>query len=241
LIVFKYNARMVLAAILGGLLLAQDPAAALASSAARHEANGEHALAIADFDRVLKLRPDWVEVYNHRGTEHFKLGHIRQAIADFDRAIKLDPAQAPYHWQRGIALYYAGRYEDGRKQFELHQTVNGNDVENAAWRYLCMARAKGVKAARAALMPIEQDARVPMMEIHALYKGTATVDDVLAAAGAMSDRLFYAHLYIGLWYEAAGDTERAREHITRRRAAGESLHGRCRARPSAVDAVGSMS
>src|SRR5213593_1508993 len=90
------------------LVLAQDPASTLVSSAMRHEAKGEHALAIADYDRILKLRPDWVEAYNHRGAEHFKMAHIRQSLADFDRAIELDPAQAPYHWQRGISLYYAG-------------------------------------------------------------------------------------------------------------------------------------
>lgn len=212
---------MVLAAILGALLLAQDPTAALVSSATRHEAKGEHALAIGDYDRILKLKPDWAEAYNHRGAEHFKLAHIRPAVVDFDRAVELDPAQAPYNWQRGIALYYAGRYEDGWKQFELHQTVNGNDVENAAWRYLCMARAKGANAARAALLPIDHDARVPMMQVYALYQGTAKVDDVLAAARAgnpapevLAGRLFYAHLYIGLYYEADGDARRAREHIT---------------------------
>jgi hypothetical protein len=32
-------------------------------------------------------------------------------------------------WQRGIALYYAGRYKDCRLQFESHRTVNPNDVE----------------------------------------------------------------------------------------------------------------
>ena len=160
------------------------------------------------------------EKYNRRGMEHFKMGHIQQSLDDFDRAIQLDPAQAPYHWQRGISLYYAGRYEDGRRQFELHQTVNGNDVENAAWRYLCMARAGTVALARASILPIQNDSRVPMMQIYALYKGTATVDDVLAAARAgspapeeLSERLFYAHLYIGLYDEAAGDAKGAREHI----------------------------
>jgi lipoprotein NlpI len=158
--------------------------------------------------------------YNRRGAEQFKKGHIQQSLDDFDRAIQLDPAQAPYHWQRGISLYYAGRYDDGRKQFELHQTVNGNDVENAAWRYLCMARAGTVASARAALLPIQNDSRIPMMQIYALYKGNATVDDVLAAARAgnptpdtLSERLFYAHLYIGLYYEAAGDAKGAREHL----------------------------
>lgn len=160
--------------------------------------------------------------YNRRGAEHFKLGHIQESLDDFDRAIKLDPAQAPYNWQRGISLYYAGRYEDGRKQFELHQTVNSNDVENAVWRYLCMARAGTVASARAAILPIQHDARVPMMQIYALYQGKLGVDDVLAAAKAgnppadeLNDRLFYAHLYIGLYYEAAGDGKAAREHIER--------------------------
>ncbi len=158
--------------------------------------------------------------YNRSGAEQFKLGHIQQSLADFDRAIQLDPAQAPYHWQRGITLYYAGRYEDGRKQFELHQTVNGNDVENAAWRYLCMAHAGTVEEARASILPIEHDSRVPMMQIYALYKGKAGVDDVLAAAkegnpppGVLRERLFYAHLYIGLYYEAAGKAKLARDHI----------------------------
>src|ERR1700737_4291932 len=94
----------------------------------------DRAKAIAYYDQALKLRPDWAEGYNRRGAEHFKMGHIQQSLDDFDHAIRLEPGQAPYHWQRGISLYYAGRYEDGRKQFELHRTVNPNDVENAVWR-----------------------------------------------------------------------------------------------------------
>ena len=55
-----------------------------------------------------------------------------------------------------------------------------------------------------------------------LSQGKLGVDDVLAAARAgnppadeLNDRLFYAHLYIGLYYEAAGDAKAAREHIER--------------------------
>ena len=207
------------AALLCQSLFAQD-AAALWSSGQEHEQRGEHAQAIADYSQLLKLRPDWTAGYMHRGSEHFKMAHIRESVADFDKAVQLDPAQAPYNWQRGISLYYAGRYEDGRKQFDSHQTVNGNDVENAVWRYLCMARTVGVNAARAGILPIERDTRVPMMQIYALYKGMATVDDVLAAAKAgnpgpevLNQRLFYAHLYIGLYYEAASNEKDARANI----------------------------
>ena len=69
-------------------------------------------------------------------------------------------------------------------------------------------------------MPIEHDSRVPMMQIYDLYRGKASIDDVLAAAragdpppDALRERLFYAHLYIGLYDEAAGDAKGAREHI----------------------------
>jgi lipoprotein NlpI len=65
-----------------------------------------------------------------------------------------------------------------------------------------------------------------MMQIHALYAGKATVEDVLKTALAgnpgpeeLKARLFYAHLYIGLWYDAEGKVKEAREHIFK--AAGE--------------------
>ena len=56
--------------------------------------------------------------YINHGMEQFKLARIKESLADFDHAIALEPKVAPYLWQRGIALYYAGRYDDGRKQFD---------------------------------------------------------------------------------------------------------------------------
>ncbi len=44
------------------------------------------------------------------------------------------PGAEPELWQRGLALYYTERFADGQKQFELHKTVNPNDVENRAWQ-----------------------------------------------------------------------------------------------------------
>ncbi len=188
--------------------------------ASLHEANQRHEKAIADYDQFLKLKPEVPEAWQRRGTEHFKLGHFEQSIADFDKFIALVPAQEPHHWQRGIAYYYAGRFADGRRQFETHQTVNPNDVENAVWHFLCVARQAGVEKARAALIPIQGDGRVPMMEVHALFGGKAKPEDVLAAAQAgnpsaaeLYQRKFFAHLYLGLYYEALGNEKLTREHI----------------------------
>jgi lipoprotein NlpI len=141
----------------------------------------------------------------------------------FDQLVVAVPRSEPELWQRGLALYYAERFEDGRKQFELHRTVNPNDVENPAWHFLCVARLEGVDAARKALLPVGEDRRVPMREILALYAGTSDPAAVLAAAEtgegeARRNQLFYAHLYLGLYFEALGDAVKAREHI--RQAAG---------------------
>src|SRR5262249_27685284 len=115
---------------------------------------------------------------------------------------------------------YAGRYEDGRRQFELHQTINTNDVENAVWHFLCVARGSSIDKARAAFIKIEKDPRVPMTQIHALFAGKGSAEDVLKAATAgkpapneLNDRLFYAHLYLGLYFDVAGNEKMAREHI----------------------------
>lgn len=180
----------------------------------------DHTNAVADLTAALKLEPDSSFLVRERAVENFRLGRFAESVADFDRMNELLPAVAPQNWQRGIALYYAGRFAEGRKQFELHQTVNPNDVENAAWHFLCTAREQGLEAARKKLIPIAGDTRVPMKEIHDLFAGKLQPDDVLAAAKAgdateagQRYQNFYAHLYLGLYFEALGDTKQTREHI----------------------------
>src|SRR4051794_8538004 len=94
---------------------------------------------VRQYDRLLAADPRDAAAWQRRGIAHFRLGHVGQAVADFDHYLELAPEARPHHWQRGIALYYAGRYEDAAKQFELHRTVNPEDVENATWHFLCVA------------------------------------------------------------------------------------------------------
>ena len=164
----------------------------------------------------LSKTPDqWMEI----GVDAFFDARINDSAKAFDQVIEAVPQAKPQLWQRGLTLYYAKRYQDSRDQFETHQTANSNDVENAAWHFLCVARLEGVDAARKALIPIEGDTRVPMKQIHALFAGTGTVEAVLTAAGEGDDsplrrnHLCYAHLYLGLYFEALGDDTKAKDHI----------------------------
>ena len=151
-----------------------------------------------------------------RGMERFAAGQVEESLADFDRLIALEPSAGPQLWQRGIALYYLGRFADCKAQFETHQTVNSEDVENAAWHYLCTARAESPAAARKKLIAIHSDGRRPMMKVHALFAGKAMVQDVLRDAGETdASARFFASLYIGLYYEANGDPVKAEPWLKR--------------------------
>jgi lipoprotein NlpI len=208
---------------LAGKAIALDPKSAPAYfyRATIYERLQRHAKAIADLDKAVELEPEAAFPYDLRGSEHFKLGDIKQSLADFDKFLELKPDEKAGHWKRGISCYYAGLFAEGQKQFEDGEKVFADDVENAVWRYLCMARLAGVEKARKALLKVEKDRRVPMMEVYALFGGRAKPEDVLAAAEAgkpppadLNQRLFYAHLYLGLYYDAKGDKQKAVEHLT---------------------------
>jgi len=148
-----------------------------------------------------------------RAVVAFENGRFAESAAAFDSLVKAAPDRAPYLWQRGIALYYAGRYNDCRRQFESHRAVNPDDVENAAWHFLCVARDESPAKARTALLPVGPDARVPMREIYQMFRGTLTPEQVLSAAGPQPDAQFYGHLYLGLYFDALGMKDRALAHI----------------------------
>ena len=153
----------------------------------------------------------------------FRSGRIAESVAGFDRLVKLRPDAMPQLWQRGIALYYAGRFKDCRAQFESHRSVNPNDVENAAWHFLCVARAESPAKAKAALLPVGLDSRVPMSQIYEMFRGNLSVEQMIKAGGTQLDGQFYAELYAGLYLEALGDAKGALKHV--RNAAADRYSG----------------
>lgn len=203
-----------------GLLAQETDPETLLRDAARASQQGDSVKAIGLLSDVIANSPKTAMAWYLRGREHFRTGNIAASVADFDKYVELRPDLESRQWERGISYYYAGEYAKGAKQFELYQTFHDQDVENSAWRYLCVARSEGVEKAQSRMLPIERDPRVPMMEIYDLYRGKLKPEEVLATAKAgmptaenLNMREFYAHLYIGLWHEAAGRGDEARKHI----------------------------
>ena len=173
---------------------------------------------LSDIQRLttaLEADAQITQLYIKRGMALFQLGDIAASIDDFDRAERLNPALTPYLWQRGIAYYYAERFEDGAKQFETDLTVNGHDVEETVWRYLCQAQLQGAGAARHALLPVRDDSRPVMSWVYQLFVGTCQPEAVIARYGDAGRReRFYSALYVGLYFEAERDPQHARHYIS---------------------------
>ncbi len=187
-----------------------------------HDQRREFKKSLDDFSKTVELNPKAADAWDRRGSVYFKLGNIKESIADFDQFLALRPDEEPGHWRRGIAYYYAGQFAEGKKQFAGYEKVDTNDVENAVWHLICAARVEGLEKARAGLLKIGHDRRVPMMVVYDLFRGKAKPEDVLAAAEAgeaeareRTQRRFYAHLYLGIWFETVGDAKRALEHLAK--------------------------
>ncbi|NNE92646.1 MAG: hypothetical protein HKN23_13450 [Verrucomicrobiales bacterium] len=230
----KYAAAILcLAAYLQIPIMAQDqPKTDKPDPETELKAKIEKAVAANDLDQLIELTKgarkdtDLAELraaaFHRRGVERFFAGKIKESIADFDAELKILPDRDPHHWQRGLCYYYAEEYEKGVAQFERHQTVNTQDVENAVWHFICAVRAPEgtVEKARKDFIDIQRDGRVPMKEVHALFAGTGSAEDVLQAANAgpesaKRNQLCYAHLYLGLYFEALGEMEKARDHMVK--------------------------
>lgn len=171
---------------------------------------------LQECNNTINVQPSNANAYVRRGMVYFKLGKITESIQDFDQAEKLDIQITPYLWQRGLSYYYAERFAEGAKQFEIDLTVNAQDVEETVWRYLCIARLSGVTEARNSLLSVKNDPRKIMKSIYDLFAGNCSQDDVLNVgklAGLKGK--FYSHLYLGLYYEAENNLELAQEYIVK--------------------------
>jgi len=186
-------------------------------------AERKHIDAIAAYDKAFELDPKLLGALDRRGGENFKLGKIEECMTDFEKYLKARPDAYPGHWRFGIACFYAGRFADGAKQFKAGEVEFGDDVENVFWHYLCNAKLDGVEKAREKMLkldPSKPDRRVGFMEIYELIQGKSTPEKILAIVedpklpdASKTERMFYAHLYIGLNYEAEGNKVKALEHL----------------------------
>lgn len=75
-----------------------------------YDSLGLRGLACNDFTMALAIRPDIPEVFNFLGIYFTQAGNFDAAYEAFDSVLELDPTYNFARMNRGIALYYGGRY-----------------------------------------------------------------------------------------------------------------------------------
>jgi tetratricopeptide (TPR) repeat protein len=91
---------------------------------------GETIASIVEYDRAIKLKPNYAYAFNNRGIALFALGKKTKAITDYNRAISLNPFYAHAFYNRGLANKALAKKKeaiaDFQKASELYQQ-QGND------------------------------------------------------------------------------------------------------------------
>ncbi len=228
---------LVMISICGGKsMIAQTPSptgdqAQLAeSSLSRDELNvrgltalgkADNAAAITAADAMIAKWPDDGVVARMAGDLYLRAGSVEPATQQFNRYVKEQPGQLPYLWQRGISLYFTGDYDEATEQFEVHRTVNPNDVENAAWHFLCVAKSQSVEKAKQLVLPAPGDPRLPMKEVLEMLSSgdreavLARVDALPIGSDGRKSAAFYGDFYLGLYADALGEMKTAQKYLTR--------------------------
>ena len=76
-----------------------------------HGERGEYDLAIKDFTKAIKLKPDYAFAYNNRGAVYRSKGNHDLAIEDCNKAIQLKPDYAEPYNNRGTAYRNKGEVD----------------------------------------------------------------------------------------------------------------------------------
>ncbi|CAE7256597.1 unnamed protein product [Symbiodinium pilosum] len=141
------------------------------------------------------------------GSTAFQRGLVELSTQFFEAASAVGYPSALL-WQRGISLYYAGRFKDGASQFRRDVDINSSDTEEAIWAMLCEAQQLGFVAAQQQMMQVGKDPRAIMRLVSELFAGSgqSAQRELEAVASVLpGDKdSFYAALYLGLFEEAQG-------------------------------------
>jgi len=222
---------------MGGLILTMMTATLDTRSSASSNAQSTSSNTESDqrfSQRITKTRN--VNSLFNEGVRMFEQNQVERSVECFDQLIKLSPPAKPFLWQRGLSLYYAGKFQEGADQFKTDVQVNPNDTEEAIWYQLCNMRrlVLGQEAGKATSqtsadivgsaklfctsekLQVGTDPRPVMRAVSDMFNCKVTPSEVLDTFGRPElspHDDFYAKLYVGLWNEGVGDMKAAQSVI----------------------------
>jgi lipoprotein NlpI len=118
-------------------------AGAYAKRGVQEAKNGDLDGALADFNKVVEIKPDFTEGYAARGFLEQIKGNSDGAMTDYNKTIELNPKLALAYYARGLLNYNLHKFTDAladlRKGCELGLDVTNQDN---SYNYIWLIRAR---------------------------------------------------------------------------------------------------
>lgn len=91
--------------------------------------DGQIDLAIAEYDKALRVNPDFTYAHCNLGIAYYALGYIDRAVQEFIATIKVDPELAEVHYNLGVAYKSKGEFDAAMREllWALHADPDDAD------------------------------------------------------------------------------------------------------------------
>ncbi|MGF1727399.1 lipoprotein NlpI [Photobacterium nomapromontoriensis] len=173
-----------------------------------HDSLGLRDLARLDFNQSLSLRPDQPDVFNILGVYFTQAAHFDAAYEAFDSTLELNVRHPFAQRNRGIALYYGGRYQLAFDDLNAHYQQDVNDPYRVIWLYLDELELDPVTAQEKLRVRYDaSDKQAWGWQVVRLYLGDISESDFLNQIATesennavLAERLTEAYFYMGKMY-----------------------------------------
>ncbi len=183
-----------------------------------YDSLGLRALARNDFSQALSIRPDMPEVFNYLGIYLTQAGNFDAAHDAFDSVLELDPTYNYAHLNRGIALYYGGRYKLAQDDLLAFYQDDPNDPFRSLWLYLVEREIDADKAKVALQQRYDKAAKDQWgWNIVEFYLGDINEKTLMESLKAdatdntsLAEHLSETNFYLGKYYLSLGEKDDAK-------------------------------
>ncbi|WP_159084674.1 lipoprotein NlpI [Dongshaea marina] len=178
---------------------------------------GQGALALVDFNRSLRLRPDFADVHFSLGLYLLQNNKIPQSYDEFDSAIELNPDEFEVYLQRGVALLYGRRPQLAIDDFQWLLNHHPYFAEAALWRYLARYKDDPDRAIQE-LKSWQQNSQSKglVLSLSHYYLGELPHRELLTQSVALSsnnrtlaEHLCASYFYLGKYQQLKGNNQLA--------------------------------
>ncbi len=111
----------------GAIFAQQDDLVALYEQAKSAESSGDYKTAVAEYEKIIRLRPDMAEAYANAGNLYYLQGDAHHAELYFKKAIRLKPGLSGPYFFLGVLAFKGRAYPSALKYLKQAETLDAKN------------------------------------------------------------------------------------------------------------------